>query len=267
MKKWLCNVQAMALVILAMMLLGGCASGPDLRVGISPNYPPLAFMQHGKLAGVEPELAAQLGKQLDRGIRFEILPFERLIPGLQAGQIDLIMAGMSITPERQALVNFTDSYLKIGQMLLIREKDITRFPKALHEKQSGVRIGVERGTTGEQYALNSFTWSSLTHFDTTEAGVRALEQGSIDCFVHDAPTVWRFSADPATLRPGLLGLFEPLTDEPLAWAVRKSDTALLARLNAELAQMKQSGYLQDLLAKWMRTRVRVGLPGNLEASR
>ncbi|NJD39219.1 MAG: transporter substrate-binding domain-containing protein [Geobacter sp.] len=267
MRTWLWNLMVLMPGLVAVLLLGGCASGPDLRVGIAPNYPPLAFMQHGKLTGVEPELAAQLGKQLDRGIRFEILPFERLIPGLQAGQIDVIMAGMSITPERQALVSFTDSYLKIGQMLLIREKDVTRFPAALHQKQSGVRIGVERGTTGEQYALNSFTWSSLTHFDTTEAAVRALEQGSIDCFVHDAPTVWRFSADPATLRPGLLGLFEPLTDEPLAWAVRKGDTALLARLNAELAQMKQSGYLQDLLAKWMRTRVRVGLPGNLEASR
>lgn len=267
MKKMLCNVKTMVLGMVAVVLLGGCASGPDLRVGIAPSYPPLAFMQNGKLAGVEPELAARLGKQLNRGIRFEIMPFDRLIPGLQADRIDLIMAGMSVTPERQALVSFTEPYMKIGQMLLIREKDVTRFPRELHEKQSGVRIGVERGTTGEQYALNSFTWSSLTHFDTTEAGVRALEQGSIDCFVHDAPTVWRFSADPATLRPGLLGLFEPLTDEPLAWAVRKNDTALLAQLNTELAQMRQSGYLQDLLAKWMRTRVRVGLPGNLEASR
>lgn len=267
MKQWVCTVKTLLLVIMAALLLGGCASGPDLRVGIAPSYPPLAFMQNGRLVGVEPDLAAQLGKQLNRGIRYEIMPFDRLIPGLQAGQIDVIMAGMSVTPERQALVSFSSPYMKIGQMLLIREKDVTRFPAELHNKQSGVRIGVERGTTGEQFALRSFTWSSLTHFDTTEAAVRALEQGSIDCFVHDAPTVWRFSADPATLRPGLLGLFEPLTDEPLAWAVRKQDTALLAQLNAELEQMQKSGYLQDLLAKWMRTRVRVGLPGNLEASR
>lgn len=267
MQKRFFNMKVVVLGMVAAFLLGGCASGPDLRVGIAANYPPLAFMQNGKLAGVEPELATQLGKQLNRGIRFEIMPFDRLIPGLQAGQIDVIMAGMSVTLERQALVSFSSPYMKIGQMLLIREKDVTRFPAELHNKQSGVRIGVERGTTGEQFALSSFTWSSLTHFDTTEAAVRALEQGSIDCFVHDAPTVWRFSADPTTLRPGLLGLFEPLTDEPLAWAVRKQDTALLALLNAELEQMRLSGYLQDLLGKWMRTRVRVGLPGNLEASR
>jgi ABC-type amino acid transport substrate-binding protein len=212
-------------------------------------------MKDGVLAGIEPDLAHQLGKQTGRAIRFEIIPFDRLFSSLQDGQIDLIMAGMSITPERQKRVSFTDSYLKIGQMLLIREKDVKRFPKALFDQSAGVRVGVERGSTGEQYALKSFAWSGLTHFDTTEAGVRALEQGGIDCFIHDAPTVWRFSADFATQRPGLIGLFEPMTDEPLAWAVRKNDQALLEQLNKELDRMKSERTLQRILDKWLRTRI------------
>ncbi len=243
------------LVLLA--LLGGCASGPDLRVGIAPTYPPLAFMQDGVLAGIEPDLAQQLAKQTGRRIKYEIIPFDRLIPALQAGQIDLIMAGMSITAERQGQVSFTDSYLKVGQMLLIREKDIKRFPRALFDQSAGVRIGVERGSTGEQFSLKTFAWGGITHFDTTEAGIRALEQGSIDCFVHDAPTVWRFSADLATLHPGLVGLFKSLTDEPLAWAVRKNDPALLEQLNLELARMRREGRLQEILAKWIKTKVLV----------
>ncbi|MBV5350228.1 transporter substrate-binding domain-containing protein, partial [bacterium] len=150
-----------------------------------------------------------------------------------------------------------DSYLKIGQMLLIREKDVKRFPKALFDQAAGVRVGVERGSTGEQYALKTFAWGGVTHFDTTEAGIRALEQGGIDCFVHDAPTVWRFSADFATQRPGLIGLFEPLTDEPLAWAVRKDDAALLQQLNKELGRMRSDGALQKILNKWIRARIMV----------
>ena len=239
-------------------LLGGCASGPDLRVGIAPNYPPLACMQNGVLAGVEPDLAQQLARQTGRSIRYEVIPFDRLNPALQAGQLDLIMAGMSITAERQRQVSFTDSYLKVGQMLLIREKEIKRFPRALFDQSAGVRIGVEKGSTGEQYALKTFAWGGVTHFDTTEAGVRALEQGSIDCFVHDAPTVWRFSADLATQHQGLVGLFEPLTDEPLAWAVRKNDPALLEQLNQELARMRREGRLQEILSKWIKTQVLVG---------
>lgn len=248
----------LAFLLVLLGLMGGCASGPDLRVGIAPNYPPLAFMQNGVLAGIEPDLAQQLARQTGRSIRYEVIPFDRLIPALQAGQIDLIMAGMSITAERQGQVSFADSYLKVGQMLLIREKDIKRFPRALFDQSSGVKIGVERGSTGEQYALKTFAWGGVTHFDTTEAGVRALEQGSIDCFVHDAPTVWRFSADLATQHQGLVGLFEPLTDEPLAWAVRKNDPALLAQLNQELARMRREGRLQEILGKWIKTQVLVG---------
>lgn len=248
----------LALLLVLLVLLGGCASGPDLRVGIAPSYPPLAFMQNGVLAGIEPDLAQQLARQTGRSIRYEVIPFDRLIPALQAGQIDVVMAGMSITAERQGVVSFTDSYLKVGQMLLIREKDIKRFPKALFEQSAGVKVGVERGSTGEQYALKTFAWGGVIHFDTTDAGVRALEQGSIDCFVHDAPTVWRFSADLATQHQGLVGLFEPLTDEPLAWAVRKNDPALLAQLNQELARMRREGRLQEILGKWIKTQVLVG---------
>jgi len=254
-----------SIVLLLLLLLAGCASGPDLRVGLSPSYPPLVFMKDGVLAGIEPDLARQLGKQTDRRIVYEIVPFDQLIPALQDGKIDLIMAGMSVTPERQQLISFADSYMKIGQMLLIREKDVKRFPNALFEQAVSVKVGVVKGTTGEQFALKTFAWGGLTHFDTTEAAVRALEEGGIDCFVHDAPTIWRFSADLATQRPGLIGLFEPLTDEPLAWAVRKTNQALLGQLNAELEKMRSNGTLQVILNKWIRTRVQVGHAGAVHA--
>lgn len=258
------NLKIYFVLLVCLLFLGGCVSGPELRVGIAPNYPPLAFMQKGVLAGVEPDLAQQLGKQTGRKIVYDIEPFERLIPALEAGKLDVVMAGMSITPERQAVVSFTEPYLRVGQMLLVREKDIQRFPKVLFDQAAGVRVGVERGSTGEQYAVKTFAWGGISHFDTTEAGVRALEQGAIDCFIHDAPTIWRFSADLATQRQGLVGLFEPLTDEPIAWAVRKNDPVLREQLNTELARMRREGTLQAILGKWISTRVQVGLPGKTE---
>lgn len=249
------------LLLGSLLLVTGCVSGSDLHVGIAPNYPPLAFLQNGVLAGVEPDLAQQIGKQTGRRIVYEILPFERLLDSLQAGTVDVVMAGMSCTPERQAAVSFSDPYLRVGQMLLIREKDLPRFPKALFDQQAAVRIGVEKGSTGEAYALKTFAWGAVVHFDSTEAAVRALEQGGVDCFIHDAPTIWRFSANLATQHPGLIGLYEPLTDEPLAWAVRKQDTALLDLLNHELARMRNDGTLQAILHKWIPTRVQVGAAG------
>lgn len=252
------SIIVLLLVSIMALLLSGCASAPALRVGIATHYPPITFMNNGVLEGVEHDLARELAKRTGRSIDFEILSFDHLIPALLEGKIDLIMSGMSDTEERRKLVSFADSYLQIGQMLLVREQDVRRFPEALHDKSANVRIGVKRGTTGEAFVLKTFAWGSITHFASTEEGVTALEQRSIDCFVHDAPTIWRFSANAATRRPGLLGLYEPLTDEPLAWAVRKTDTDLLVRLNAALAEMRKDGTLHKILVKWVPTQILVG---------
>lgn len=245
------------IIVLLIFMLSGCASVPPLRVGTSPNYPPIVFMQDGSLQGVDPDLAKLIEKQTGRSVTFDIIPFNRLIPSLQAGQIDLIMAGMSITPVRQSLISFSDSYVNVGQMLLVRDRDISRFPKALFDRTGNIRVGVERGTTGEQYALKTFNWGTTTHYNSINEAVSALEQGTIDCFIHDAPTIWRLSADLATKRPNLSGIFTPLTDEQLAWGVRKGDQALLELLNTQLARMKREGTLQDVLSHWIRTSITI----------
>lgn len=254
MKPRLLNV-ILLFVAISALLISGCTSAPALRVGIATHYPPITFMNNGVLEGVEPALAKEVSVRTGRPVSFEIMAFEQLITALQENKIDLIMSGMSDTPERRKLVSFADSYLHIGQMLLVRDQDIRRFPTALHDKNSGVRIGVKQGTTGEAFVLKTFTWGSITHFASTEEGVAALEQRTIDCFVHDAPTIWRFSANAATRRQGLSGLYEPLTDEPLAWAVRKTDTDLLVRLNAVLAEMRKDGTLHKILVKWVPTQI------------
>ena len=104
----------------------GTAAQDELRVGIAGNYPPLAFKQDGELAGIEVEFARQLGTELGLTIRLVELPFPDLIPALLANRIDVIMSGMSITPEREKLVSFTDSYLRVGQMRLMRRADADR---------------------------------------------------------------------------------------------------------------------------------------------
>ncbi|CAH2031615.1 transporter substrate-binding domain-containing protein [Trichlorobacter ammonificans] len=248
---------ALLLVLCFQVLFSGCAAGPPLRVGIAPGYPPMAFLEEGVLKGVEPDLARQVAERTGREVVFEILPFNRLIPALQEGRIDTVMAGMSVTPEREQEVGFTTPYLRVGQMLLIREQDIRRFPRALFDRTAGVRIGVERGSTGEAYALRTFAWSTVTHFASTEEAVAALEERKIDCFIHDAPTIWRFSANITTQHQGLTASYEPLTDEPLAWAVRRGDTPLLTQLNDVLARMRQDGSLRAILVRWVPTQVRI----------
>jgi ABC-type amino acid transport substrate-binding protein len=234
------------------------AGTAPLKVGVATNYPPITFSQKGVPAGVEADLARQMEQQSD--LKFVLIPMEfaTLLPALQKGQIDVIMAGMSITPDREALVSFTQPYLRVGQMALIRERDLPSLGGPRRIEQAGRRVGVVFGTTGHAYAVKSLPEARVIPFESTPQGVAALERGEIDYFVHDAPTVWHFGADPTMQGKGLMGLYDPLTDEPLAWAVRKEDTSLRDRLNAEFDRMRRNGTLSAILDKWMPVRVEVG---------
>ncbi len=233
-------------------------TGSSLRVGTSAGYPPLTFKQDGKYTGMEMELAEAVGQQLHRQVTIVELPFDQLITALNNDKIDIVMSGMSVTDERSQQVLFTEPYLQVGQMGLIRSDDLLLWsqPQTLFTK--GRKVGVKTGTTGEQFARAQLPDADITAFENIDSATDALVAGTIDIFIHDAPTVWRLTASNATQKAGLMGLYRPLTDEYLAWAVRKQDTDLASRLNQALATLKQDGTLKRLEGKWIPVQVTVG---------
>ena len=84
-----------------------------------------------------------------------------------------------------------------------------------------------------------------------------MADNRIDIFIHDAPTIWRLSANTATQKAGLMGLYRPLTDEQLAWAVRLQDGELADALNQSLDRLKNDGTLGRILGKWIPVQVKV----------
>jgi ABC-type amino acid transport substrate-binding protein len=215
----------------------------------------MVFTHDGTLMGVEVDLAVELGHDLDRPVLFAQLAWEQLIPALTQGRIDVIMSGMSITTYRKQHIRFTDPYMQIGQMAVIRVEDVGRLgrPEALYGTTGGV--GFKRRTTGELFARASLKSATLRSFPEVDDGLLALRAGEIDFFVHDAPTVWRITADPSEHE--LIGLHWPLTQEHLAWGTRNADTAFRQRLNALIAEWKRSGRLQTILNRWITLRVQV----------
>lgn len=246
------------LALFAMACAGGGPSDtkhPPLRVGVAPNYPPVIFEKDGEIVGIEADLAHLVGSALGRKIVFRAYPFPELLDALDRGEIDVVMSGLSRTPERAERVLFTEPYMKVGQLALIRSSDIARFGRIQSIRRHGSRVGYARGTTGEQYVANNLTGAQSFAFDTVEAGVRSLRAGRIDYFVHDAPTIWQLAGDPAN--QDLQGLYQPLTQESLAWAVRKDDTQLLMVLNATLAAAKRNGKVDPIIDHWIPVRVTV----------
>ena len=98
----------------------------------------------------------------------------------------------------------------------------------------------------------------FTSFTSIDEGTDALADNRIDIFIHDAPTIWRLSANTRTQKAGLMGLYRPLTDEDLAWAVRLQDKGLANALNKSLSTLQTNGTLNRLTQKWVPVKVRIG---------
>ena len=226
----------------------------ELRIGISPDYMPLAYKNPtGGVFGVEVDFANQLGKDLGKKITFVEIPFSELIQSLLDEKIDIIMSGMSITIERAKLVSFTESYLTIGQMALVRSRDSAKFRNLQSFSNITSKVGFVRGTTGEMAAKAFFSSATLVPQSNANDGIAALRKGEIEVFIHDAPTVWRIGGNPNEKE--LTGLYWLMTKEPLAWAVRKSDEPLRFALNSEVKRWEANGLLKLTIARWMPIRI------------
>jgi ABC-type amino acid transport substrate-binding protein len=227
---------------------------PELRVGIAPIYPPLAFKQGGELVGVEVDFAHHLGQALGMQITFVETPWADLIPALRDHRIDIIMSGMSITEARQQLVSFAHPYLRVGQMMLLRRADARRLRSNYAINKPTTRIGFVSGTTGEAYVRQHLKRAQPRGFESVDAAVAALRANQIDVFVHDAPSIYSITAGTNGPVRDLVGRYEPLTEEYLAWAVRKDDDALRARLDTVLTRWNSDGTLDSVLGKWIKVR-------------
>lgn len=235
--------------------LGSPALAADtapLRVGIAPNYPPLAFKEDGQLEGIEVDFAKRLGPALGRQVVLVETPWDDLTKALLEDKtIDVVMSGTSITEKRRQRVDFTKSYLDIGQMVLIRDADYAQLRNAAALDKPTVRVGFISNTTSQHYAQKHLTHAKREGFEDADAGVAALRANTIDAFICDAPAVWRVTGGLLSKETQLRGLYTPLTKEELAWAVRKGDDALRQELDAVLVKWKKDGTIDDVLDDWI----------------
>ncbi len=230
-------------------------SAESLRVGVSADYPPLVFKQQGQIVGIEPDSARAVGEITGRKISLVDIPFEKLVPALLAGDIDVVMSGLSVTAERSARLVFTDSYMLVGQMAILHRDKLARFAQPWSVYRPGVRVGVEPGTTGASFAERELKEAAVRFYPDSAAAFAGLRRDEIDLYIHDAPTSWQL----ATNRDNsdLLSLYSPMTEEMLAWAVAPGNEALAGELNRALAMMKANGSLQYILNRWIPVRVEV----------
>jgi polar amino acid transport system substrate-binding protein len=221
---------------------------PILRVGVSPDAPPMAFMQNGRIVGVEPDLAQALSDQSRRRLALIPMEFNALIPALLNGRIDAIMSGMSVTPARQVRVAFADPYMRGGLLPACRRADAAKYGTRQAILAMGGNVGVRAGSTAESWAQDNMAYANVATYPSIGDAAREMSQGRLDLIISDAPQVaWAVSE-----HAGMLQVLRVLlTQENIAWAFRREDVRLRDAANAALATMQQDGRLHAILQKWI----------------
>jgi len=221
---------------------------PPLRVGITPDSPPLVFKQGDQFAGIEAELARMLGEELGRPVKFIEVKWDAQIPSLLEGKTDIIMSSMTVTRERQVRIAFSEPFMKSGLVAAVRADDLYKFPNLGSILDFGDLVGIIPNTTSDTFVKKNMPLAQQHYLKYPRQAVSALQQRSISMFVGDAPTViWLVSENESSIA----GIWQPLNEEYLAWGMRKDDRDLLARVNVALAQFRHDGRLEKVLHKWL----------------
>ncbi len=220
-----------------------------LRVGTSPDFPPFEYIaKNGSIVGFDMDLIKLVAHKAGYScVKIISMDFDALIPALQQGKIDVIAAGMTITPEREKVVAFTIPYWEVDQAVIVSKKSNFR-PKNLKDL-AGKTVGVETGTTAAEY-LRKYVKEhkvniKIKRYTSYVLAVQDLVNGRIDAVMLDVPVAKMF-----TKKYPVVIAFVVKTGEKYGFAVRKSDTELLNKLNQALKEIMNSPEWNKLVEKY-----------------
>lgn len=220
------------------------ATGGVLTMGTNAEFPPYEYYEGGDIVGIDVEIMAAVAKEMGMELQVEDMAFDSIIPAISSGKVDVGAAGMTVTEERQASVDFTNTYAKASQMIIVKEGSEIAGPADLEGKV----IGVQLGTTGDLYCTDlEETSSTIERYNKGFEAVQALLQDKIDAVVIDGEPAKVFVEQ----SEGLKILEEAFTEEEYAMAVKKGNTELVDNINAALEKLEADGTLDEIVGKYI----------------
>lgn len=243
------------LLLLSPPLVAAAEESLSLRIGIAPDTPPLAFVEDGVVHGIEVDLALALARELDVEPQLQRLPARRLVTALRGGRIDLVFTALPDEELTALGLRVSPPLLRTGQMALVRQVDLPRYRRQLDLLATGRRVGYERGSLGARFVQHRLPNAQRVPLSDAAAGIAALRAGEIDLFIDDAPTVWSIAGNPDETT--LAGIFRPLTDGRLAWAVRDEDNALARDIRRTIERWRRDGTLRTLINRWLPIQIQI----------
>ena len=228
------------------------ASAAQVKVsaGTTPSSVPNAFLdlKTHEIEGVMPDVIREIGKREGFDVSFDVIPFSALIQSVVSDKIDLIVAGMTPTPKRQEVIDFSQPVAFFGKGIIVNASDKNTYHTIDDLKGTVVGAGIGEETTDELIKLGIFKEVKL--YSTGADMARDVALGRITAAFNDYP-VWKAQEAAGTLQgTRVVDGFQPLRKVPIAFGVKKGNAALLAKINDGLAKIKADGTLDKILKKW-----------------
>ena len=216
-----------------------------LTMATNAQFEPYEYYDGDKIVGIDVDIAQAIADELGMELEIEDIAFDSIIPEIVSGKADMALAGMTVTEDRKASVDFSDTYATASQMIIVKEDSEIAGPDDL----KGVTVGVQLGTTGDIYVSDlEADGTTVERYNKGFEAVQALSQGKIDAVVIDGEPAKTFVSE----TEGLKILDEAFTVEEYAIAVKKGNTELLDKVNGALETLKDNGTLDEIVAKYIK---------------
>ena len=216
-----------------------------LTMSTNAAFPPYEMTtDSGEFEGIDIEVAGAIAEKLGLELQVDDMDFDAALLATQSGKSDMVMAGVTVTDERQKVMDFSDTYAEGIQSIIVPEdSDI-----ASADDLAGKIIGTQRGTTGYIYCTDDFGEDSVVAYDDGLTAVQALNNGQVDAVVIDNAPAKEFVA----ANPGLKILDTAYAQEDYAIGVAKGNTELLNAINGALEELQADGTLQSIVDKYIK---------------
>ena len=215
-----------------------------LTMATNATFPPYEMTTDaGEFEGIDIETAQAIADKLGLELQIDDMDFDAALLSVQQGKADIVMAGVTVTDERKAVMAFSDSYATGIQSIIVPEGSDIASPDDLADK----KIGTQRGTTGYIYCTDDFGEDAVVAYDSGLTAVQALNNGQVDAVVIDNAPAKEYVA----ANPGLKVLETSYAEEDYAIGMNKDNTALVEAVNAALEELKADGTLQSIVDKYI----------------
>lgn len=223
---------------------GGDAGGAPLTVGSDIPYPPFEQGKPGNYTGYDVELMEAIAAKLDRTAEFQDTSFDTIFRDLAQGRFEVVASATTITDEREETVDFTNPYYFSEQAILVKSPAEIDSVEGL----SGTTIGVQQGTTGQEFVEEKVDAGELRTYPQGPDAVNALRTGVLDAVVMDIPV-----AENAVEASGDIEISAAIpTEEEYGFAVAQGETELLEGMNEALDELKEDGTFTTIYEKWFK---------------